>query len=102
MRTVGRWLAHGALAWVLGLTGCQLLDRADIPDPNYKPPPPKVEGPRIDATPVMEKPAFVERHGLEAFGYPSSLPDRVALLNLVYLRRFDALEQWMTYFQDEF
>jgi hypothetical protein len=72
------------------------------PAADYTSPPPAVDGPRIDATPVMDAPAFVGPEGFDAYGYPHKLPDRVAILTLLRLRRFDTLERWMGELQREF
>jgi tetratricopeptide (TPR) repeat protein len=72
------------------------------PAPDYLPPPAKVEGPRIGLIEVPSQPPFVGKAGVDAHGYPLRHPDKAALLNLLRLKRFDLLEQFFNYYQEQF
>jgi tetratricopeptide (TPR) repeat protein len=65
-------------------------------------PPPTVTGPRIAEVDIPTEPPFVGREGVDAHGYPYRVPDQVALLQLLRLGRFDELDRFMTFYQDEF
>jgi tetratricopeptide (TPR) repeat protein len=108
-----QWGAVLGLFLVLGCTKTQDTDtptqnnneqaEADkIPAPTHLPDQPKVTGPRIDAASIPKEPAFVGLKGKDKYGYPLRQPDKVAILNLLRLKRFDQLEKWMTHYQDEF
>lgn len=107
MRQEGWVVRAGAGLMVAFLAGCSLQDLwpgagdKEV-GPLYLPPSPKVEGPRIDATPVAKAPPFVGEDGIDVHGYPRKRPDMVAILNMLRLRRFDTLERWMTHYQEAF
>lgn len=72
------------------------------PAPDYLPPAPKVDGPRIGLKEVPSQPPFVGEAGVDEHDYPLRHPDKVALLNLLRLKRFDLLDQFFTYYQERF
>jgi tetratricopeptide (TPR) repeat protein len=92
----------------VGLAGCErakesLLARLQgKPSPTYLPEPPKVEGPAIGIGAVPMEPPFVGELGTDAAGYPLRHPDKAALLNLLRLKRFDLLDKFITYYQEQY
>jgi tetratricopeptide (TPR) repeat protein len=66
------------------------------------PPPPSMEGPRLAQIQVPTSPPFVGSERMDAQGYPLRVPDKVALLNLLRIKRFDLLEQFFEFYQTEF
>ncbi len=66
------------------------------------PDPPPVEGPRAAVLSIAEEPPFVGEEGLDPYGYPWRLPDKLKLLNLLRLRRFEELDRFFAFYQAEF
>lgn len=66
------------------------------------PDPPVVEGPRIAVQDIATELPFVGEEGLDAYGYPWRRPDRLQLLNLLRLRRYELLDSFLDDYQTEF
>ncbi|MBW2700506.1 MAG: DUF4034 domain-containing protein [Deltaproteobacteria bacterium] len=104
---INRWVAVLLYFCLSVLTGVMVLGCDDFffdkqASSGPMPPEPLQRGPRIAAKSIPLEPAFVGEEGVGAHGYPLRQPDEAALLNLLRLKRFDRLEQWMEYYQAEF
>lgn len=105
---VVQWYASALVLVGLSLSGCKCAvnfwtsDSREVPASTYLPPPPTVQGPALAVTDVATEPPFVGETGNDPLGYPYQHPDQVALVNLLRLRRFDALERFFTYYQEQY
>ncbi|MCP5071472.1 MAG: DUF4034 domain-containing protein [bacterium] len=63
---------------------------------------PEPQLPLLTEADAPTEPPFVGASGVDEHGYPRALPDRVALMNLLRLRRFDELERFMVFYQEAF
>lgn len=60
------------------------------------------QGPRLETMDTSETLPLVGPEGTAADGYPTQHADQVALLNLLRLQRFDALDRWFDAYEDAF
>lgn len=106
MRYTGVWV----LLLGFGIPGCKCAvkfstesrEGPELPEPTYLPAPAAVQGPAIAVKDVATEPPFVGEAGNDPLGYPYQHPDQVALMNLLRLGHFDALERFFTYYQEQY
>lgn len=87
-------MQRSTFGWGVGLllaVGCTSRDEAAA-----KPTAPKVVGHRIAERDLAKEPPFVGEHGMDSYGYPRKRPDKMKLLALLRLKRFDDLDRFMT------
>lgn len=65
-------------------------------------PAPIVQGPRIGERDVPLQAPFVGEDGFAPDGYPWKQADKVALLSLLRLQRFDELDRFFSFYQDAY
>jgi hypothetical protein len=65
-------------------------------------PAPAINGPRLAESDVPREAPFVGEPGNAADGYPWRRPDKVKLLGMLRLRRYDELDRFFAFYQDAF